>query len=256
MGLFSGVGVALVTIFHPDGKVNPAATAEHAADLVSRGMRSVLVNGSTGEAGTLTDDERTALLRAVKSAIPAGIPMLAGTGGASAQTAAGLTKAALDAGADIVLAYPPPGYAGPAELHAFHDAVAAAADDKPVLAYHVPWVSAPGVPVEELPTLAIAGIKDSSGSADRLLDELAHYTGSVYVGSSALLSLAGPMGGAGAILALANVEPEGCVLAFDGDGAAQRGLAEAHLAVRAGGPARLKQLLAERSDYPATSRLS
>src|SRR5579863_3621139 len=58
MGLFSGVGVALVTIFHPDGKVNPAATAEHAADLVGRGMKSVLVNGSTGEAGTLTDDER------------------------------------------------------------------------------------------------------------------------------------------------------------------------------------------------------
>src|SRR6185437_6211548 len=126
MGLFSGVGVALVTIFDPDGKVNPAATAEHAADLVSRGMRSVLVNGSTGEAGTLTDDERTALLRAVKSAIPPGIPMLAGTGGAFTEAAVGLTKAALDAGADIMLAYPPPGYADAAELHAFHDAVAKA----------------------------------------------------------------------------------------------------------------------------------
>lgn len=256
MRLFSGVGVALVTIFDPDGKVNPALTAEHAADLVSRGVKSVLVNGSTGEAGTLTDDERIALLGAVKAAIPADIPVLAGTGGASTEVAVGLTKAALDAGADILLAYPPPGYADAAELHAFHDALAAAANGKPVLAYHVPWVSAPGVPVEEMPTLAIAGIKDSSGSADRLLDELAHYTGAVYVGSSALLSLAGPMGGAGAILALANVEPEACVLAFDGDGAAQRGLAEAHLAVRAGGPARLKQLLAERSHYPATSRLS
>ena len=85
--------------------------------------------------------------------------------------------------------------------------------------------------------LPIAGIKDSSGSADRLLDELAHYAGAVYVGSSALLALAGPMGGAGAILALANVEPERCCRAFAGDAAAQRELAEAHLAVRAGGPA-------------------
>ncbi|HET7015283.1 MAG TPA: dihydrodipicolinate synthase family protein [Streptosporangiaceae bacterium] len=256
MGLFSGVGVALVTIFDPDGKVDTEATGRHAADLVSRGMKSVLVNGTTGEAGTLTVDERTDLLRAVKEAIPADIPVLAGTGGASTEVAVGLTKAALDAGADVMLAYPPPGYKEPAELRAFHEAVAEAAGGKPVLAYHVPWVSSPGVPVEDLPNLPIAGIKDSSGSADRLLDELAHYTGSVYVGSSALLALAGPMGGAGAILALANIEPERCVLAFDGDGAAQRGLAEAHLAVRAGGPARLKQLLAERTDYPATSRIS
>jgi len=255
MGLFSGVGVALVTIFDPDGKVDAQATGRHAADLVSRGMKSVLVNGTTGEAGTLTDDERIELLKAVRAAIPADIPILAGTGGASTEVAVGLTKAALDAGADVMLAYPPPGYADAAELHAFHEAVATAADGKPVLAYHVPWVSSPGVPVQDLPNLPIEGIKDSSGSADRLLDELAHYTGSVYVGSSALLSLAGPMGGAGAILALANIEPERCVLAFDGDGGAQRGLAQAHLAVRAGGPARLKQLLAERSDYPATSRL-
>jgi 4-hydroxy-tetrahydrodipicolinate synthase len=256
MRLFSGVGVALVTIFDPDGQVDPEATARHAADLVSRGMKSVLVNGSTGEAGTLTDDERIELLKAVRAAIPAGLPVLAGTGGASAEVAVGLTRAAVDAGADVMLAFPPPGYSGAAELHSFHEAVAEAAAGKPVLAYHVPWVSSPGVPVEELPSLPIAGIKDSSGSADRLLDELAHYAGSVYVGSSALLSLAGPMGGAGAILALANIEPERCVLAFDGDGAAQRALAEAHLAVRAGGPARLKQLLADRSDYPATSRLS
>ncbi len=256
MELFSGVGVALVTIFDPDGTVNAESTARHAADLVSRGMKSVLVNGTTGEAGKLTEDERVELLKAVRAAIPAGIPVIAGTGGATTEVAVALTKAALDAGADVMLAYPPPGYDGAAELQAFHQAVAEAAAGQPVLAYHVPWVSSPGVPVPELPNLAIAGIKDSSGSADRLLDELAHYDGSVYVGSSALLSLAGPMGGAGAILALANIEPERCVAAFDGDGAAQRGLAEAHLAVRAGGPARLKQLLADRSDYPATSRLS
>src|SRR5271154_3237727 len=97
---FSGVGVALVTIFDPDGQIDPAATARHAADLVSRGMQSVLVNGSTGEAGTLTGDERVALLTAVRAAIPAGVPMLAGTGGASTEVAVSLTKAALDAGAD------------------------------------------------------------------------------------------------------------------------------------------------------------
>jgi 4-hydroxy-tetrahydrodipicolinate synthase len=252
---FSGVGVALVTIFDAGGGVDEVATARHAEDLVRRGMRAVLVNGSTGEAGTLTDAERRTLIQAVRKAVPAEIPLIAGTGGQTTQAAVELTATAVEVGADALLAYPPPGCEAP-ELPEFFAAVSAAASGRPVLAYHVPWVSAPGVPVEALPGLPVAGIKDSSGSADRLLDELAHYDGATYVGSSALLALAGPMGGAGAILALANVEPERCVRAFAGDAQAQRQLANSHLAVRAGGPAALKRLLAERSEFSAVSRLT
>jgi len=90
----------------------------------------------------------------------------------------------------------------------------------------------------------VAGVKDSSGDPDRLLDELAHYPGATYVGSSAVLALAGPMGAAGAILALANVEPERCVAAFAGDARAQFELADRHLDARRGGVAALKALLA------------
>lgn len=253
MKVFSGVGVALVTFFGRSGDVDESATAAHAADLVGRGMRAVLVAGTTGEAGTLTGAERVALIRAVRAAIPAGIPVLAGTGAATTEAAVDLTSAAVSAGADAVLAYPPP---GSADLEDFFAAVATAARDRPVLAYHVPWISAPGVPVEALAGLHVAGIKDSSGSADRLLDELAHYQGATYVGSSALLALAGPMGAAGAILALANVEPEGCCRAFAGDAAAQRALATAHLEVRAGGPAALKRMLSRRGGYSALSRVA
>ncbi len=250
--LFHGVGVALVTIFDSSGAVDPAATAGLAADLAGRGMRAVLVAGTTGEAGRLTADERVALISAVRSAIPAGVPVLAGTGAATTEDAVSLTKAAVQAGADAVLAFPPPAPdadagsgAGPysASLAAYYAAVGAAGGGQPVLAYHVPWISAPGVPVADLPGLPVAGIKDSSGSADRLLDELAHYPGATYVGSSALLALAGPMGGAGAILALANVEPERCWRAFAGEAAVQRDLADVHLQVRAGGPAELKRML-------------
>ena len=250
--LFRGVGVALVTIFSRSGEADPAATAKHAADLVSRGMRAVLVAGTTGEAGTLTQQERTALIEAVRAAIPAEIPVLAGTGAATAETAVSLTAVAARAGADAILAYPPPGSAG---LPDFYASVGNAAAGLAVLAYHVPWISAPGVPVDELAGLPVAGIKDSSGSPDRLLDELAHYKGSTYVGSSAVLALAGPMGGAGAILALANVEPEACCRAFAGDAAAQRGLADVHLEVREGGPAALKRILGRRSGFCDISRV-
>lgn len=253
MALFSGVGVALVTIFDEAGQADEQATARHAADMVARGMRAVLVAGTTGEAGTLSPDERVRLISAVRAEIPEDVPVVAGTGTGTAAEAAALTEAAAAAGADAILTYPPP---GSDDLPSFFTAIVKAAAGRPVLAYHVPWVSAPGVPVEALPGLPVTGIKDSSGSADRLLDELSSYDGAVYVGSSALLALAGPMGGAGAILALANVEPEACCRAFAGDARVQRDLAGTHLRVRAGGPAEIKRMLAEHSGYSPVSRVA
>jgi len=239
--VFTGVGVALVTLFTADGAVDPGPTSNLASELVARGMRAVLVCGTTGEAATLTEAERATLVRAVRAVLPAGVPVLAGTGAPSARQAAALTAGAIRAGADAVLAFPPP---GSRDLAGYYAAVAAAAGERPVLAYHFPRVSAPGVPVEALAGLPVAGVKDSSGDPDRLLDELAHYPGATYVGSSALLALAGPIGAAGAILALANIEPEACVAAFAGDAAVQCRLAEPHLAVKRGGPAALKEVLA------------
>ena len=253
MELFSGVGVALVTVFSDSGEVDAGSTGALAADLVRRGVQAVLACGTTGEASSLSAAERVAVIGAVREAVPAGIPVLAGTGAPAAPAAAELTAAACAAGADAVLAWPPP---GSEDLAGYFKAVAAAADGRPVLAYHIPWISAPGVPVSELAQLPVIGQKDSSGSPDRLLDELAHYPGATYVGSSALLALAGPMGATGAILALANVEPERCARAFAGDAAAQRELADRHLAVRAGGPAVLKRILAVSHGTSAAVRAS
>ena len=239
--VFRGVGVALVTMFTADGAVDPGPTSKLASELVARGMRAVLVCGTTGEAATLSEEERAVLVREVRAALPAEVPVLAGTGAPSARQAATLTTSAVRAGADAVLAFPPP---GSRDLAGYYAAVAAAAAGRPVLAYHFPQVSAPGIPVKALDGLPVAGLKDSSGDPDRLLDELAHYAGATYVGSSAVLALAGPMGAAGAILALANIEPEACMAAFAGGAAAQRGLAGPHLAVKRGGPRALKAVLA------------
>jgi 4-hydroxy-tetrahydrodipicolinate synthase len=251
--VFSGVGVALVTVFDARGEVDPAATSGLASDLVARGLKAVIVSGTTGEAGTLTPAERVALVEAVRAAVPPGVPVIAGTGAPAPQTAAELTKDAVSAGASAVLAWPPP---GSTEHARYYEIVAEAAGGAPVLAYHIPSVSSPGIPVPALATLPVAGVKDSSGSADRLLDELAHYRGPTYVGSSALLALAGPMGAAGAILSLANIEPERCCRAFAGDVVAQRELADRHLEVRRGGPAALKRLLAADRGTSPVARVS
>jgi 4-hydroxy-tetrahydrodipicolinate synthase len=239
--LFRGVGVALVTLFDASGEVDAVSTGKLAAGLAGRGMAAVLVNGTTGEAGTLTGAERTALIEAVRAAVPDPVPVIAGTGAPSLRQADALTRAAVTAGADAVLTWCPPRCG---DLAGYFAAIGEAAAGRSVLAYHNPFIACADIPVDALAGLPVSGVKDSSGSPDRLLDELARYPGDTFAGSAGYLALAGPMGAAGALLALANLAPEACVRAWGGDAAAQRGLAAQHLAVRAGGPAQLKRMLA------------
>jgi 4-hydroxy-tetrahydrodipicolinate synthase len=241
--VFTGVGVALVTLFDSRGDLDASATAGLAAQLVGLGTRGVVVAGTTGEAATLDPGERVSLLDAVRDELRSSVPIIAGTGAPSARQAAALTRDAVEHGADAVLALSPP---GPVDVRSYYEAVTKAATGTPVLAYHYPKVSPPGIAVRQLGDLPVAGVKDSSGDAERLLHELHEYEGPVYTGSSALLSFAGPLGCAGAILSLANVEPERCARAFSGDIVAQAALVESHLAAHDRFPRRLKKMVAAR----------
>jgi 4-hydroxy-tetrahydrodipicolinate synthase len=250
--LFRGVGVALATLFDDAGEVDAKATAGHAATLVDLGVRAVVVAGSTGEAPTLTAEERIALLTEVRRAVPSGIPVLAGTGAPARREAVALTRSAVDHGADALLVLSPP---GSTDLRGYYGAVAEAAGGLPVLAYHYPKSSQPGVPVELLPELPIQGAKDSSGDPERLLAELAAFDGWLYVGASSILTMAGALGCIGAILAVANVEPERAKAAFAGNAEAQRALFASHAAARRDFPHGLKGLMAERFGTSRAARL-
>ncbi|MET7424916.1 dihydrodipicolinate synthase family protein [Dactylosporangium sp. NPDC005555] len=249
--LWRGVAVALVTLFAEDGSVDVAATAEHAERLVASGVRAVLVAGSTGEADALSDGERVALVAAVRRACP-GVPVIAGAGGAWAGPAAELTAATVAVGADAVLVAPP---RRSGDLRVFYERVVSAADGRPVLAYHFPGVAGGAVPLEVLPSLPVAGLKDSTGDPERLLRLLVEWDGAVYVGSSALVSAAGMLGAAGAILAVANVAAEDCVAAWEGDAAAQLRLVAPHVAARSAFPHGLKRLVAARFGTSTAARM-
>jgi 4-hydroxy-tetrahydrodipicolinate synthase len=250
--LFTGVGVALATLFDDDGEVDAKATAGLAATLVDLGVRGVVVAGSTGEASALTAGERVALLTETRRAVPAGVPVIAGTGGASARQAAALTRDAREAGADAVLALCPPRNTDP---RPYYDAVAEAAGGLPALASHFPQTAPPGIPVEALPDLPVQGMKDSSGDPERLLSELEVFDRPLYVGAAMLVLLAGSLGIAGAILAVANADPEHAVAAFAGDPAAQRALLAAHRRVKARFPFGLKDAIADRFGTSRATRL-
>jgi 4-hydroxy-tetrahydrodipicolinate synthase len=249
--IFSGVGVALLTLFDDDLGVDPHATADLASQLVATGMRAVVVAGTTGEAVTLSPEERVRLIRAVRAALPVSVPVIAGTGAPSIYQAVRLSAQAADAGADAVLALSPRGQSDPRH---YYEALVSAVS-VPVLAYHYPSLSAPGIPVSALDELGVAACKDSSADATRFLAEMTDAHLPIYVGSGALLSFAGPLGATGAILALANAEPERCVAAFAGDATAQRQLAPSLLACDARFPGAIKSLTAQRFKTPCAARL-
>lgn len=248
---FTGIGVALVTLFDEEGEIDAPATADHAARLVEGGVQAILVAGTTGEAATLDADERSDLLIAVRYAVDGRVPVLAGTGAPSARQAVVLSRRAEADGADALLVLSPSNVADP---RPYYERVTAAVG-LPVLAYHMPKASLPGVPVDVLGQLPVAGIKDSSGDAERLIleaDELSH---GVYTGHPTLVHLAGAIGCSGAILALANVDPEGCARAWDGDGTVQRELINGHRAQALAGIAGLKRTLCALHGTSPTTRV-
>ena len=248
---FAGVGAALITLFHDDGRVDFDGTATHAARLVAAGLQAIVVAGTTGEADALDDAERVRLFAAVRDAVP-GTPLVAGTGAATTEQAQVLTRAAAGAGADAVLARSPRGVDDPG---GFYQAVAEAAGDLPVLAYHFPKVSPPGISLDMLEKLPVPGCKDSSGDMTRLLATLDRWDGWLYTGSAALVMPAGLLGCTGAILALANAEPELCVAAFGGSAQAQRDLTRGHLAASASFPGGIKHLVAARFGTSERARM-
>ena len=252
--LFTGVGVALVTLFDGNEDLDVKATAELAARLVELGMRAVVVCGTTGEAMSLNPEERRELIATVRQVIPvdSGIPLIVGSGAPSPREAAQLTTAARDGGADAALVLSPP---GSVDLGRYYRTVEIAAAGLPIFGYHFPAVSSPGIPVTELSNLPLNGLKDSSGDPQRLLETLDSWDGALYVGASSLLSFAGPLGCAGAILQLANAEPERCARAFAGDAAIQRELTKLHLAAKASFPHGIKRLTAERFGTSLVARL-
>ncbi len=133
------------------------------------------------------------------------------------------------------------------DVREFYGEVVAAAGSMPVLAYHFPQVSAPGITLEELKALKVAGIKDSSGDCERLLEELAHFHRPVYTGSSSIVAWAGHAGRAPAPSSPPPTSSPSCASTPSPAAcAAQKDLLAAHKIVSCYGVKGIKEELARR----------
>lgn len=234
--LFKGIGVALVTYFNDDGSPDVQKTARHAENLAAGGCQAILLAGTTGEFWRLSARDRIELAEAIRERIPS-VPLIIGTGDLDTSRALAITAEVAHANAaDALLVLS----ATDVPVREFYKRVSEAAQGTPVIAYHLPALTPPGVDVEALDDLPVTAIKDSSGSADRLGEMLVRKVRSVYVGSANLLLLAGACGADGALVAMANTQLDRCIQAWNGNKDAQRQLMTDHIESLIDFPNRLK----------------
>jgi len=225
--MFHGSMVALVTPMFDDGSLDFESLDRLIEFHVENKTDAIIAVGTTGESATLDEEEHcTTIKRAVKTAAGR-IPIIAGTGSNSTTEAIGLTRCAMDAGADACLLVTPY-YNKPTQegLYLHYRAVAEAVGIPQIL-YNVPGRTAVDMQPETVARLAelpnIIGIKEATGNLERAktILEMCGDKIDVYSGDDATAMELILLGAKGDISVTANVAPRAmhdmCEAALQGD---------------------------------------
>lgn len=164
---FGSVLTAMITPFDSTGAVDHGRVWELVRHLVETGTEGLVVAGTTGESPTLSDDEKTALFRAVVEAADGSAKVIAGTGTNDTAHSVELTAAASEAGCDAVMAVTPY-YNRPSQTGLLaHFTAIAEASDLPVMLYNIPSRTGRLIEVETIAEAAlhpgIVAVKDAVG---------------------------------------------------------------------------------------------
>ena len=157
---------AMATPFNKDGSLDTEGAGRLARHLVDHGSDGLVVAGTTGEAPTLTHEEKRDLWSAVAEAIKGKAPLIAGTGTYSTAESIELTETAADAGADAVLVVTPYYSKPPQSGLTAHFKAVAAATSLPIVLYDIPARTARKIEHATLLELSevpnIVGVKDAA----------------------------------------------------------------------------------------------
>jgi len=129
---------AVVTPFAEDGSVNLDAFKRLCVHLVENGSDGVVVAGTTGEAPTLSDEERLDLFAAAIEAVGDRAKVVAGTGTYSTAHSVHLTREAHKLGVDAFLVVTPYYNKPPVRGIVAHFEAIATVTDKPIVVYNIP----------------------------------------------------------------------------------------------------------------------
>ena len=107
MPIFKGAGVAIVTPFTQDDKVNFEELGKMIDFQIAGGTDAIIICGTTGESSTLTHEEHDECIKFAVEHTAGRVPVIAGTGSNSTAEAIRLSTHAQNNGADALLLVTP-----------------------------------------------------------------------------------------------------------------------------------------------------
>lgn len=170
-----GTGVALVTPFHKQGTIDFGSLGKLIEYTISNGVNYLVVLGTTGEAATLSKDEKNALIQYVRDQVAQRCPLVLGMGGYNTQEVINNLQVFDPDGFDAILSVTPY-YNKPSQrglyLHYKH---ISSASPLPVILYNVPGRTSVNMKAETTLELAaefenIIGVKEASGNMSQIME--------------------------------------------------------------------------------------
>jgi 4-hydroxy-2-oxoglutarate aldolase len=173
--LLHGIFPPITTPFYPDGKIYFRKLEQNVEQYSRAPIAGIVVQGSTGEAILLSDDEKREALKSARDAAADDKVLIAGTGVESAVETLRLTEYAAELGYDVAMVRTPHYYKGqmaqPENMLAFYRFVCDRSP-LPVIIYNFPQATSYDIPAELVIELAghpnLIGIKESSGSIEKV----------------------------------------------------------------------------------------
>ena len=215
MNKFKGTGVALVTPFRKEGEVDFNALQKLVEFQIENGVNYLVVQGTTGESVTLTDEEKVSVLEYIIDVTKNRVPIVLGVGGNNTSNVVQQIKKfnsyRIDAYLSVSPYYNKPSQSGIVA----HYGQIAQATDKPIILYNVPGRTGSNMTAETTLTLAntyanIIAVKEASGNLEQIMEIIKNKPSDFLVisGDDALTLPHMACGGDGVISVVANAFPK------------------------------------------------
>ena len=218
MAIFTGAGVAIVTPMNGDGSVNFEKLGEIIEYQINNKTDAIIICGTTGESSTLSHEEHLECIKYAVEKTNKRVPVIAGTGSNSTETAIYLSKEAEKYGVDGVLVVTP--YYNKATQKGLisHFTQIAQSIKIPVVLYNVPSRTGcnilPATAIEIVKANSnVVAIKEATGNISQVaklaqLIKKENVELDIYSGCDELIVPIMSLGGKGVISVLSNIAPE------------------------------------------------
>lgn len=217
-----GIIPPIITPMDEEEAVNEKELANQVNRLIESGVHGIFALGTNGEGYILSEEEKERVLSVVIETAAERVPVYAGTGCVSTKDTIRMSKKAQALGADVLSVITPWFAAASQEELYIHYRQVAEAVDIPIVLYNIPARTGNALAPATVARLAdidnIAGVKDSSGNFDNMLQYIELTRGKkfcVLSGNDSLILWNLLAGGAGGIAGCANVFPENMAAIYE-----------------------------------------